>query len=261
MSSPREADGFSGAGPHQGWNCCVFAAIVGGAGAILLLLFAGPESQREREMHRRFEAFEEEQRLWAGAEARPLPFDAEAWRAEPGDTRILMAMTMVEGRVLEGLTRAELTERLGDPTDATVRWRFYVGTSDSEIDLEFYWNLEDEKEVLHGRRFDPRHWSEFADRLESMDPPSIDELRRIEVAAWEQHAPAWRLRALQRISESARAGEVTAREFDTWPIAAIGRQESWEYHLNADGRWFLSVTVDRDGVVGGANCFQSVYEY
>lgn len=58
----------------------------------------------------------------------PLPFEAKGWRSGSGNQRLAMAKWLDQTAALEGKTRAEVVELLGEPDldgsgDERVRWR------------------------------------------------------------------------------------------------------------------------------------------
>jgi hypothetical protein len=57
----------------------------------------------------------------------PIPFDRDSWRAGKARHRVGMAHYLADNKLLEGKTRAELVEMLGEPDgdqpgDEGVRW-------------------------------------------------------------------------------------------------------------------------------------------
>ena len=237
-------------------------AVIGAVFVVIYGLLLSESSYRmTRSIERRVEANTEEARLRSEAGAHPVSFDGEHWKDERGESRVLMALTMERERALVGLTREELAALLGPPDSGDVSWRFRVDSALGVVTCRFFRDFDGGSDDLRGGQLSPWQAHEQLSSISSQGLPGLDEIRASSATAWDQRTPAWRLRAIRRLSDAANAGELTASEFDMWPIAIAHRQESWEYRLTSEYRWILYVHVDPDGIVSGSTCYQYVSEY
>jgi hypothetical protein len=100
--------------------------------------------------------------------AEPMPFDPDLWRAGKARHRLGMAHVLVEKKLLDGKTRAELVEMLGEPDidelkDEGMKW--FIGFYPKGLFDETLW-LEltiGEKGTAHGAGIGV-HWTDLRDK-------------------------------------------------------------------------------------------------